>query len=146
MGYKFGRKSKQRLLEVDKDLQFLCTEAIKIIDFSVVEGHRGEKRQNQLLVAKATKKKWPNSKHNKLPSEAVDVYPYPVIIPDKKNQKKLEFMQAWARFYHLIGIIKGIAYSNNIQIRCGLDWNCDGNILNDGKFIDAPHIEIILEK
>ena len=144
MAYRFGRKSKQRLAQLHKDLQFLCTEVIKIINFSIVEGHRGEKRQNQYYVAGVTKKKWPDSKHNKLPSEALDAYPYPVILPDIKKSKK-EYGKQLARFYLLVGIFKGIAFSNNIKIRVGADWDSDGEIL-DQSFDDLPHIEIILEK
>jgi len=143
LGYKFGRKSKQRLAQCHKNLQFLANEAIKVLDFSVVEGHRGEKRQNQLYVAKATKVKWDKSKHNKLPSEAYDVYPYPVVIPDQKKQKKLEFAKNLARFYLLVGVFKALAFVYSIDIRCGADWDGDGEIL-DNTFDDICHIEIIL--
>ena len=52
---------------------------------------------------------YPNSKHNKLPSKAVDVAPYPIDWNDPD------------RFYHFAGYVRGIAEGMGIKIRWGLE-------------------------
>ena len=130
--YTFGPTSKLRMEGCHPDIQKILNEAIQIIDFSVLEGHRDEKRQNRFFRSGASKLKWPHSKHNKLPSMAVDVAPYPIIW---------EGHVARARFYYLQGIIKGIAETLEISIRFGGDWDGDGDI-TDQSFNDLPHFEL----
>ena len=73
---------------------------------------------------------YPNSKHNKLPSKAVDVAPYPIDWNDPD------------RFYHFAGYVRGIAEGMGIKIRWGGDWN--GNFdLKDQNFYDLPHFELL---
>ena len=45
---RFGRKSRERLATCDEKLQKLFNEVIHYVDCSVLEGHRGEERQNKL--------------------------------------------------------------------------------------------------
>jgi len=77
-----------------------------------------------------SKLEWPNSKHNSLPSRAIDVAPYPIDWKDI------------ARFTQLIGAYKGVALMLGYRIRCGCDWDQDGDI-RDQTFMDYPHIEIL---
>jgi hypothetical protein len=48
------------------------------IDFKILCGHREEKEQNEAFNKGNSKLKWPQSKHNSLPSLAVDIAPFPV--------------------------------------------------------------------
>lgn len=127
---KFGKKSLEQLNTCDQRLIDICNEAIKIYDFSVLQGYRGQEQQDYFYYAGQSHLKYPNSKHNKNPSLAVDLAPYPINWKDTK------------RFYHLAGIIKAIAYSKNINIRWGGDWDNDGDF-EDQRFFDLPHFEII---
>ena len=52
---KFGKKSKMVLSTCEKDLQKVFNEVIKHVDCSVIEGHRSEKRQNELFEKGFTK-------------------------------------------------------------------------------------------
>ena len=45
----FGKKSKERLATCHEDLQKVFNEVIKVVDCSVLEGHRDERRQEQLF-------------------------------------------------------------------------------------------------
>lgn len=47
-------------------------------DVIVLCGFRGEQEQNEAFEKKTSKLKWPNSKHNSLPSNAVDMAPFPL--------------------------------------------------------------------
>lgn len=131
--YKFGSASQRNLNTCHPLLQEICNEAIKIVDFSVICGHRTEEEQNEAFNNNNSKVQWPNSKHNKKPSHAVDVVPYPV---DWTNIK---------RFAHLMGILRGIAAAKGIKVRIGADWDMDGDI-TDHEFMDWPHIELVMDE
>lgn len=134
MSYKFGSSSQKRLDTCHPLLQVILNEAIQYIDFSVTCGHRNEADQNAAFnsVPQRSKVKFPDSKHNSLPSIAVDVAPYPVDWNDIK------------RFAYLMGILKGIAMAHGIKVRTGVDWDSDGDI-TDHKFMDWPHLELVLD-
>jgi len=131
--YKFGTRSTKNLSEAHPDLQALFNEVIKHYDCTVIEGYRGEDEQNKAYHAGASKLKFPQSKHNKTPSLAVDVCPYPIDWKDKD------------RFYHFVGFVKGVASQMGINIRCGADWDGD-NDFKDQSFHDLPHFELVEEK
>lgn len=126
----FGKKSKKELNTCDVRLQMLAQEAIKIIDFSVLQGHRTEEQQNEAYAKGNSKVKYPNSKHNKYPSLAFDVAPYPIDFNDRE------------RFVYLAGILLGIASTLGYQLRWGGDWDQDRD-LKDQTFNDLMHFEIV---
>lgn len=128
--YKFSEKSLNKLETCHPKLQEIFKEAINIIDIQITEGHRSKEAQDRAYHNGYSKLKWPNSKHNKMPSLAVDAVPFPIDYKDTK------------RFYYLAGIIKGIAHMKGISIRWGGDWN-NNNDFNDNKFNDLPHYELV---
>lgn len=85
---RLSAKSKEKLATCHPDLQMICNELIKTFDFSVAEGHRGKAAQDEAYRRRASKLKYPNSKHNKKPSLAVDIYPYPFPGWDEKSMPK----------------------------------------------------------
>lgn len=127
---KFSQSSIDKLTNLDTSLRSVLEEAIKHVDFTVLCTYRDELEQAKAFVSGKSKVKWPNSKHNKIPSDAVDIAPFPI---DWNNLN---------RFEHLAGFIKGIAAARGIKIRWGGDWNGDFNSKND-KFADFPHFEIV---
>jgi peptidoglycan L-alanyl-D-glutamate endopeptidase CwlK len=125
----FSPRSQSALSTIHPDLQRVLKEAIKYVDFTVLEGHRGKAAQNAAVAAGKSKTPWPQSKHNATPALAVDIAPYPVDWKDT------------ARFHFLAGFIKGIAAARGISLRWGGDWDGD-NDLRDQVFIDLPHFEL----
>jgi hypothetical protein len=75
-GFTFSANSLRHLKSCHPDLQIVLQAAIKVYDFSVVFGHRGQQAQDLAFQTGMSKLKWPNSKHNSLPSKAFDIYPY----------------------------------------------------------------------
>lgn len=118
---KFSERSKKRLATCHQDLQELFNEVIKHTDCSILCGHRGKKAQEDAFNAGNSKAHFGQSPHNSKPSMAVDAVPYPL------DWNKVE------DFYHLAGIVKGIASQMNINIKWGGDFN---------SFFDAPHYEL----
>lgn len=128
----FSNKSLAKLNTCAEPLQKLMQEAIKIVDFTVTCGHREEAEQNQAYAEGTSKVQWPDSLHNKVPSQAVDIVPWPIEWPDAENDSKQEYARKLGRFYHLAGIVKALAMQFDIGIRWGGDWGWD-----------FPHFELI---
>ena len=126
---RFGKRSKQRLSTCDERLQEVFNEVIKYVDCSVLEGHRGKERQNQLYKAGKTKVTYPKGRHNARHSLAVDVAPYPIDWNDRE------------RFTLFAGFVIGMANRMGYTLRWGGDWNMNFEV-NDNKFDDFPHFEI----
>lgn len=126
---RFSQRSLKNLSTCDVRLQKLFNEVIKHWDCIILEGHRNEETQNLVFEQGLSKLRFPNSKHNKLPSKAVDVAPHPI---DWGNSK---------RFILFAGFVLGIAQSMDIKIRWGGDWNRNKNP-SDESFMDLPHFEL----
>ncbi len=126
----FSQRSLGRLQELHPDLQRLLKEAIKHVDFIILEGFRGREAQETAFEQGKSEKHWPDGKHNKIPSEAADLAPFPVDWTDTR------------RFIRVLSIIQGIALAMGIRVRLGLDWN--GDFLFNEQLHDYPHIELVL--
>ena len=127
---RFGKKSKERLSTCDEKLQKVFNEVIKKVDCSVLEGHRGERKQEQYFAEGKSKVRFPLGRHNSNPSRAVDVVPYPIDWDDRE------------RFNLFAGYVLGIAEGLGIEIRWGGDWNKNFKV-DDNNFDDFPHFELI---
>lgn len=126
----FSASSKAKLATCDVRLQRVFEEVIKHRDCTVSCGHRGQEEQDEAYRTGKSKVQWPNSNHNRLPSIAADVVPYPVDWSD------------YSYFTHFAGFVLGVAAGMGIKLRWGGDWNRDGKT-KDEKFFDGPHFEII---
>lgn len=133
--YSYSKTSQEKLSTCHPDLQRLFMEVIKHYDCSILCGYRNEADQNDAFVRGASKKKYPDSKHNATPSLAVDVMPYPVNWSSSKENL--------CKLYHFVGYVKATADALGIKIRCGADFNSNG-VFFDDKLVDAPHYEIVL--
>jgi len=134
---RFGRRSKSRLKGVNPKLVNVLNEAIKIYDFTIIEGLRTKRRQKELYDQGKTKVM--HSRH--MDGLAVDISPYPVNFEDIK------------RFFYIAGIIKVIGMRLGADIRWGGDWNKDQIFTSRGlanktgtdssqNFNDYVHFEI----
>ena len=132
-GYRFGRRSSERLATCHPYLQTLMRAALESpdcpCDFSVIEGHRGEARQNEMHDTGASQLRWPKSRHNTTPSLAVDVAPYiaGAISWDWTHYHPLaaHIKATWARLV-AEGDVAG-------ELEWGGDWR---------RFKDGPHWQI----
>jgi peptidoglycan L-alanyl-D-glutamate endopeptidase CwlK len=125
----FSQRSYERLKTCHPDLIRLFETVVRGFDCTVLEGHRGEQAQNDAYDKGYSKLRYPDSKHNKTPSLAVDVAPYPVDWNDRE------------RFYFFAGYVKGVAEELDITIRWGGDWDSDTHV-HDQTFFDLPHFEL----
>lgn len=131
---RFGAASEAQLATVHPDLQRVLRKAIEVVDFSVVEGHRGQAAQEAAYAKGLSKVHYPHGKHNAVPSLAADVAPYP--IDWSSRQAALE------RFVYVQGVIRACAHELNVRIRQGLDWDGDLDFVEE-RFRDYPHVELV---
>jgi peptidoglycan L-alanyl-D-glutamate endopeptidase CwlK len=117
----FSKKSLHNLVTCHPDLERLFKEVIKHRDCSVLCGHRTEEKQQEAYDKGYSKVKFPNSRHNKLPSTAVDVVPYPIDWDDKEE------------FTYFAGFVLGVASQMGIEVEWG------GRFKN---FYDGPHFQL----
>lgn len=135
----WSRRSKFIYDQLDPRLQVLMTRLRdEVADISLVYphgGHRDRDTQESLFASGASTLRYPDSKHNKKPSEAVDFQPYPY----PRSEPKL-----WGALGYLAGRAFAIAQEEGFKIRWGGDWNGNGD-LTDQNFDDLFHIEVLDE-
>jgi peptidoglycan L-alanyl-D-glutamate endopeptidase CwlK len=118
---------------------------IKIYDFSVIEGHRTQSTQQQYFKEGKSKLDGVNvkSKHQSLPSMAVDIMPFKKDTNAFSGHEKDD-----RRFYVLMGMVKAVAARLKFEgkithdVRFGLDWDGD-DTFRDQTFDDLPHFELV---
>ena len=126
---RFSVRSNSRLHTCDKRLVKLFKEVVKYFDCTILEGHRGKDKQNEAYSKGNSKLKFPDGNHNKSPSFAVDVIPYPIDWKDRD------------RMHYFGGFVLGLARSMGLNIRWGGECDQDTKT-NDNRFDDLVHFEI----
>lgn len=116
-------------LELHSDLQKLVDRVHDAIEIKLLCGYRGEDDQKAAFLTYKSDKEWPDSKHNKLPSLAVDWTPLPINWAKEK-------------FIYVAGLFVMAAHDLAIKTRWGGNWDMDADILEIGES-DLGHIELI---
>ncbi len=133
---KFSQASFSKLSTCHIDLQVLFYDVIKNFDCQIIEGYRNEEDQEKAFSDGNTQLHWPHGKHNKQPSMAVDVAPFPIHWSNSR------------RLYWFAGYVMGIAQKlkeegkMTYSLRYGGDWNMNDDI-DDESFKDLVHFELI---
>lgn len=134
--HSFSIASSDKLRTCHRDLQTIMREAILgPYDFTITCGHRDEAHQRVAYLSNRSQVKWPHSAHNKTPSMAVDVAPFPIDWDDHNS------------FALLAGYIMCVAErlkregKIDHQLVWGGDWNTNGKT-RDHNFRDFPHFEL----
>lgn len=134
---KFGSASRAQQATCHPKLIRLQNEAIKYIDHSILEGFRNKEDQNADYAKGVSKLRWPNGRHNSLPSRAFDYSPYPADWSNKAT--------ALGRFMLIAGVYLMCSIQLGIKIEFGWDWN--GNLdPRDESFLDWGHIQLAKEE
>ena len=131
----FSPRSLEQLRTCDERLVLVFTRVILLRDCTIIEGQRNEAAQLEAYRLGKSKLKWPESKHNRTPSLAVDAAPYfkGVGIP----------WQDQRAFDHFAGLVLGVADQFGVKLRWGGDWDGNGRPGDEGLFHDLPHFELL---
>jgi hypothetical protein len=121
---KYGKASRAKIEELHPLLARVLYDYADVappdLDITIVCGQRGEAEQNAAFAAGKSKKRWPDSAHNKSPARAVDICPF----YDGKLQ--------WGdrdRFLMVQGALRLVAAQRGIKLKPMISW-------------DSPHIEL----
>ena len=136
----FSATSKARMATCDTRLQAILNDAIEIVDFTVVVGHRNKEDQDKAVREGKSQKPWPTGNHNSLPSRAVDIAP---VYYDSGT--KIDWGDTIA-FGRIMGVVQACAHRRGVRLRFGLDWDGDFRSVDrdpSESFLDAPHIELV---
>lgn len=133
----YGEKSRRNLNTCHIDLQVLFEAVIEEWDNSVLEGHRPQAAQDKYFNEGKSKVKWPDGKHNKTPSEAVDVAPYPI---DWKDRERFVAFGCY-----VLGVADALHKAGKMKhrVRWGGDWDHSTRELTPQSFMDLPHFELV---
>jgi len=96
--------------DIHPDLKHIVTELSKEMDIVVKTGHRDHAAQVNAFNLGTSRHVWPNSRHNTLPSMAVDIVP-----KDAANDDVYKFREMLRR-------IERIADLADIKIQLGRDF------------------------
>jgi hypothetical protein len=130
---KWGKNSKKHRESIDWHLNAVSDQVLKIRDHSIIEGHRPEAEQNAAFDSGASHLRWPDGKHNSIPSKALDMQPYPLPESTQVLREDLSY---------LAGLYVGIGRQMGLRIRWGGSWDETGETVNN-KFDDLYHIEVV---
>jgi peptidoglycan L-alanyl-D-glutamate endopeptidase CwlK len=129
--YKYGKTSQRRLETAHEDLQRLFNEAIKYYDLTIVCAERDKDTQDAYFSRGSSKLKYPQSKHNQYPSQAVDFCVYHKSGISWNEQDMM----------YVAGFIEALAIGMGIKVRVGAMW--DNQWPSENRFMDSGHIELI---
>ena len=120
--YKLSKKSQERLETCDERLITIVNDVCKVMDVTVLCGHRGKDEQEKAFNEGKSRAHFGQSYHNALPSLAVDIAPYPINWD--VNDPRWEIM---------CNLVLYIANRYRINVKLGRDFS---------KLKDYPHIEL----
>jgi hypothetical protein len=115
MTNKFSTNSRGKLDETHDHIQCVFEHVLPVYDITVVWGYRGERTQTKAFEEGYSDLEWPKSRHNLVPSLAIDVVPYPIDWNDIE------------RFIELSWVIKGVIS----VLECPLEWGGDWTTRKD---------------
>lgn len=121
MGFKFGKRSQDKLLGVHEDLIRVMDRAIEMsaTDFAITEGVRTLDRQQALVASGAST----TMKSRHLTGHAVDVAAF----------VGKEVRWDWPLYGKIAETVKAAAKLENVQVEWGGDWK---------SFPDGPHFQL----
>ena len=120
--YKLSKKSQERLETCDERLITIVNDVCKVMDVTVLCGHRGKDEQEKAFNEVKSRAHFGQSYHNALPSLAVDIAPYPINWDVKDPRWEI-----------MCNLVLYIANRYRINVKLGRDFS---------KLKDYPHIEL----
>jgi peptidoglycan L-alanyl-D-glutamate endopeptidase CwlK len=130
--FSWGKRSLYHRHRIHPSLRELVDGVLEVtpFDVSLTDSIRGKEMQDQYYAWGSTKLKYPMSKHNRVPSWAVHIDPYPINYENH------------LLYYVLAGVVLTVAEKIGMtdQLVWGGDWNQDLD-LNE-TFRDLAHWEL----
>ena len=149
MPHKLGIRSINKLNTCHRDLQLIAEGAIgrSAVDFSITEGARSREIQKRYFESGASKldpddpKNKDRMKHLYIPSWAFDIAIYVAGRSD--------LLYDPIHLAYVAGVIMTVAGELfdegkiSHRLRWGGNWDGDGIVVKDQRFVDMPHFELV---
>lgn len=134
MTFSFSTASRLSRSKLHPSLRAIVDEAIKTVDFRILDATRGRAAQEQAFHLGHSKAHFGDSAHNYVPAVAMDLFPSPYDWDTRKPEvmKAFQFMAQQVMF---------AAQQLKIPLRWGGDWDMDGKQNTTG-LVDLPHFEL----
>jgi peptidoglycan L-alanyl-D-glutamate endopeptidase CwlK len=118
-------------------LELIADRVVRWWDCHVAFGFRPQHEQNDAYMRGASTKRWPDSLHNRWPSEALDLAPwYSEEAPNEIPWEDVERFRAFG------GFVMGVAAQLGIGLSWGGDWDGDW-IFTDQRLHDLVHFQLV---
>ena len=108
----YSIRSKEKKDTCNVKLQRIADKLIEFYDNTFVYGYRGYEIQEKLFKEGKSKLHFPDSAHNKYPSKAMDLQPYP--YPHHNERDEFMFMR---------GLVYAIANELRIKLKPTINWD-----------------------
>ena len=133
MRFKFSANSTQNYVHLTLKLQKIAKRVLNygIMDFAITDSYRSKARQDRAFKLKKSKVCWPMSKHNCLPSRAMDLVPF---INGRLSWNKIHCSL-------LAGMVLATGREMGVVLRWGGNWDMDSEPVTDQDFQDLAHFE-----
>jgi peptidoglycan L-alanyl-D-glutamate endopeptidase CwlK len=135
--YPLSKTEIAKLETCHPNIQKIVNKLTERWNICIIEGHRGKEAQNKAFAEGKSKLKFPNGKHNSLPSMAIDMIP----VELNKGKENIDWNDR-SRICHFAGYVISVAEFLGTPIRWGGDWDKDTE-LKDNSFDDLVHFELI---
>lgn len=132
--YRYGRDSQNALKTCHPDLVRVFTKVLEEYDHKALCGGRNQAEQDELFRQGRTQVRV--SEHQAVPSNAVDVAPFPVDWGETGTSEQRQ--DALHRFYHFAGFVRATAVALGVDLVWGGDWDGD-KLFGDQSFDDLVH-------
>lgn len=151
--FNYGSASTAQIVTVHTSLQTIIRRVARTCDISIIQGTRTV--EQQIINIRNEASKTLDSRH--IPRDADGNYD-PLLLggafdfkPHQRgvnaypqdSDSRVTRQKKKARFYHAQGIILSIAEYEGIAIRQGMDWDGDGDFM-DQSFDDLGHVELLI--
>jgi len=138
MKHTYGSASHNRLITCSPAVQKVMQMAAEYLNISILCGHRDKAEQEEAVKKGFSQVHFPNSDHNRFPSDAVDAG---IFRPDIAN---VDYNDRPA-FGFLAGVLHVCAEQQGCVAVWGHDWDHDFNF-NEHEFKDLPHFLILTKE
>ncbi|SRR6266403_420071 len=136
--FHFGSESQKNRAELHPLLERIVDEAIKTVDFMILDGSRTKAEQEKFFAKGTSKVHFGQSAHNWSPAIAMDLFPAPYDWNNK--QSFIDLSKVILAIPKKLGLISPID-GKIVVLRWGGDFNMDGSKTTTDAW-DAGHYEL----
>ena len=139
---KYSKRSAIKLAQCDERLQRVFNRVLEIFDHTILCGHRDQDTQEDMFEMGRSQLHWPDSKHNALPSRAVDAIPYPINWKDREQMTLFAGVVIGTAREMGYTVTSGASLNDNNWHNCVIGWDGSGDTTGLTFWKDATSLSL----